>query len=113
MGAMESIKIEIPRAVIADIIMERIGGRLEVAATASQQSGPQIGEAYEGGRYAGLTISDNVPQRLVLLPDEAENVNWKDACDWAKEQGGELPSRFDQLVLFNNLKSEFQDTWYW
>ena len=74
---------------------------------------PQIGAAFEGGIYAGLTIHDNTPMALVLLAGDVEDKQWKDAITWAKDQGGELPSRFDALVLFTNLRSEFKDYDYW
>jgi hypothetical protein len=38
---------------------------------------------------------------------------WQDAIKWAEKAGGELPSRFDALTLFTNLKSEFKEEWYW
>jgi hypothetical protein len=32
---------------------------------------------------------------------------------WAEKQGGVLPSRVDQLVLWQNLKGEFKKEAYW
>lgn len=75
---------------------------------------PLIGAAWQGGQYAGLTLHNGRPMHLVLLPSEAENIDWKHAVQWADEQcHGELPSRVDQLVLFQNLKSEFKLECYW
>jgi hypothetical protein len=74
---------------------------------------PAIGADYEGGKYAGVSIENEQPVALVLLGGEAEDINWKDAGEWALKQGGVLPSRIDQLVLFKHLKSEFKETWYW
>jgi hypothetical protein len=73
---------------------------------------PAIGAAYQGGIYAGLTVHDNAPAELILLSGD-EELNWQDALAWAEKQGGTLPSRIDQLVLFKNLKSEFQEAYYW
>jgi hypothetical protein len=72
-------------------------------------------ELRSGERYAGLVLAaDGTPSHhLVLLPGEAESVNWTDATDWAAKAGGELPSRQEQALLFANLKPEFQPTWYW
>ena len=61
----------------------------------------------------GVTLAGERPHALVLLPGERDDINWKDACAWAAEIGGELPSRIDQLVLLQNVKSEFQDAYYW
>ena len=74
---------------------------------------PRVGAPWEGGIYAGLTVHENEPMALVLLPGEKEDIGWEKAKAWAAEQGGELPSRVDQLILFKNLKSEFKDAWYW
>lgn len=74
---------------------------------------PAIGTEWQGGIYAGLSIDDNKPVALVLLPGSIEDATWDKAGTWAKEQGGELPSRIDQLVLFKNLKSEFKEAAYW
>jgi hypothetical protein len=73
---------------------------------------PAIGTRWEGGIYAGLSIESNRPVALILL-DGDESMNWGDAGAWAKDRGGVLPSRIDQLVLFQNLKSEFKEAWYW
>ncbi len=74
---------------------------------------PSIGAEWRGGIYAGLTLHENKPYALVLLPAEREEINWKEAIAWAEQQGGMLPSRIDQLVLWQNLKAHVQATWYW
>ncbi len=74
---------------------------------------PMIGADFHGGKYAGLSIEDGKPVALVLLSGEIEDVSWDKAVAWATERGASLPSRIDQLVLFKNLKSEFQEAVYW
>lgn len=74
---------------------------------------PAIGAPYRGGIFAGLTIEANEVYELVLLPGENESCTWKEALAWVEQLDGVLPSRFDQLVLFKNLKSEFKEAWYW
>ena len=71
-----------------------------------------IGEAYQGGIYAGMSLHEGLPVELVLLPGD-EELKWEDAKAWAEKQGGSLPSRIDQLVLLQNLKSEFKERAYW
>ncbi|MBU7436484.1 DUF1566 domain-containing protein [Paraburkholderia fungorum] len=68
-----------------------------------------------GERYAGLILGENgeADHHLILLPGEAEDVNWEDAGKWAAERGGVLPNRREQSLLFANLKGEFQGAWYW
>jgi hypothetical protein len=72
-------------------------------------------ELAQGERYAGLILSEQgtPSHHLILLPGDAEDLTWEQAGEWAKNQGGELPSRAEQSLLFANLKSEFQDAWYW
>lgn len=72
----------------------------------------RIGAKYEDGIYAGLSIENERPVALILLPGDTQ-APWKDAIAWAEKQGGMLPSRIDHLVLFKNLKGEFKETWYW
>jgi len=75
---------------------------------------PKIGGPWAtGGIYAGVSLENEHAVVLVLLPGELEAADWKEATAWAGKQGGTLPSRIDQLVLFKNVKSEFQDAWYW
>jgi len=73
---------------------------------------PAIGAAWQGGLYAGLSIHENHAVALVLLPGD-EELPWDAARSWATKQGGTLPSRIDQLVLFQILKAQFQEAAYW
>ena len=66
-------------------------------------------------RFAGLVLDDDgLPSHyLILLPGAAENVSWAAAGEWAMKTGGELPTRREQSLLFANLKSEFNQNYYW
>ncbi|CAB3783054.1 hypothetical protein LMG28688_01569 [Paraburkholderia caffeinitolerans] len=68
-----------------------------------------------GERYAGLMLGEEGKQdyHLILLPGEAEDVDWKAACEWASERDASLPTRREQSLLFANLKDEFEAAWYW
>lgn len=68
-----------------------------------------------GEHYAGIALVDGVPSHhLILLPGEAKDVTFKAAGAWAKKQGGELPARREQSLLFANCKEQFPDGgWYW
>lgn len=60
------------------------------------------------------TLTIEVPaMKFELLPGEAVGVTWEEAVAWAKEQGGELPTRQEMLALYANLKDEFKADWYW
>ena len=63
--------------------------------------------------YAGVLLKDGKPaHHLVLLPGDT-SAQWKDAIAWAKEQGGELPTRKEQALLFANAAEHFRREWYW
>lgn len=68
-----------------------------------------------GERVAGAILDDDgtINHYVILLPGEAESVNWTDAKAWAADRDGELPTRREQSLLFANLKSEFESAWYW
>ncbi len=60
----------------------------------------------------GLTLVDNEVHELHLLPGTFKGP-WAKAVEWAKKQGGELPSRLDLLVLWQRAPKEFEREWYW
>lgn len=68
-----------------------------------------------GERYAGIILDDesNPAYHLILLPGEKEGITWAAAKEWAAEQGGELPTRKEQPLLFANLKDQFTSNYYW
>jgi len=68
-----------------------------------------------GERCAGPILDEDgaLIHYLILLPCEAEDVTWDQAREWAEQQGGELPSRREQSLLFTNLQGEFESAWYW
>lgn len=86
--------------------------RTAPAAAAAALDLPAIGADYEGGKFAGITLDGDQLSALVLLPGDFTGT-WAEAKDWADKEGGVLPSRHDGIVLFKNLKGEFQGAWYW
>ncbi len=106
----QEVTVTLPLAAVL-----RITGEAPVAAAPASTAPsklPAIGSEYEGGIYAGISLDGERPVALVLLPGD-ESLTWNAALEWAEKQGGALPSRIDQLVLFKNVKSEFKEAWYW
>lgn len=68
-----------------------------------------------GEHYAGLVLNaDGKPSHhVILLPGDDGDLTFEQAKEWAAKQGGELPSRQEQSLLFANLKGKFEGTWYW
>lgn len=75
----------------------------------------KVPEIKEGEINSGLIMnSDGTASHwVILLPGDKDAVNWHDAEAWAKEQGGELPTRNEQSLLFANAKPAFKRDWYW
>jgi len=69
----------------------------------------------KGELYAGIVLGkEGEPDHhLILLPGEAESINWEGAKKFAAKVGGELPTCREQSLLFANLKEEFQGSYYW
>ena len=71
-------------------------------------------ELKEGETYIGAIINaDGTGNHIILLDGDVDNVDWQQAMDWAKEQGGDLPNRVEQALLFNQNKDLFEEEWYW
>ena len=68
----------------------------------------------KGETYVGITLHNDKPHHLILLPNVEEDKTHAEATAWAKKQGGVLPSRIDMIVLFEKakVKSHTYD-WYW
>ena len=67
-----------------------------------------------GEIYIGAIINaDGTGHHTILLPGDMDDANWKAATAWAEQQGGTLPDRVEQAMLFKHFKGEFQADWYW
>jgi hypothetical protein len=69
----------------------------------------------EGETYAGLILGKggDPDYHLILLGEDASDVSWPIARDWAGERMGELPNRRELALLFANLREHFERAWYW
>lgn len=75
---------------------------------------PALGEALDGGIFAGITTTkEGVHVAVVLLPARGEDLNWQAAQEWAKDAGGELPSRPVAALLFAHVKKHLLGGWHW
>lgn len=75
---------------------------------------PPICAALANGIFAGLTtMADGTHHAVVLLPGKGEDLTWQQAGEWAKEQGGVLPTRPVAALLFANAKAQLQPEWHW
>jgi len=100
------------KAAIAELT-QRVNA-VEASALTIEVAAAKI-ELKPGEAYAGLLLGDDGKplHHLILLPGEAQDISWDGAMAWAAKQGGELPSRREQSLLFANLKGQFAEAWYW
>ena len=68
-----------------------------------------------GEHYAGLLLGKSVePDRhLVVVAVNDTKANWAAQTEWAKDVGGELPTRRELNLLRANVRELFKDDWYW
>ena len=75
---------------------------------------PAIGAPLEGGTFAGVITKPNgIYHAVVRLNARCEYLNWSDAKAWAKEQGGELPTRFMFALIWSSKHLSLTPEWYW
>ena len=75
---------------------------------------PAIGAALGGGIFVGaITQPDGTHAAVTLLPDQAKDVTWQAAMDWAKAQDAQLPTRPMAAMIFANTQNRPQSGWYW
>lgn len=73
---------------------------------------PALPKLAKGEVYVGITLHDDRLHHLILLPGST-TTTWKAAGEWARAQGGVLPSRHDGLVLFKHALAQFERAGYW
>ena len=68
----------------------------------------------EGEVWIGAILAaDGRAHHIILLPGEAQDVDWPDAQDWAAERSGVLPNRVESALLFAVAGDQFQKEAYW
>ena len=73
-------------------------------------------ELRPGERYAGAALDDDgrVTHHVVLMSQRPDKrLGWKAAMAWAKDVGGDLPTRQEQSLLFANCKPHVKADWHW
>ena len=50
---------------------------------------------------------------VILLPGDNDDATHEAQLEWAKNIGGDLPTRREQALLYANLKDEFEERAYW
>jgi len=68
-----------------------------------------------GEQYAGVILGASAApsHHLILLPGVLSPDTWAASAAWANIQGGSLPDRSEQSLLFANLRDAFEYAGYW
>lgn len=71
-------------------------------------------ELNQGEIYAGA-IGDTAGNlhHVILLPGDNDDETWQHQKEWAASIGGELPTRLEQALLWQNCREHFKVDWYW
>jgi hypothetical protein len=75
---------------------------------------PALGAPLGGGIFVGaITQPDGNNVAVTLLPDQAKDVTWQAAMDWAKAQDAQLPTRPMAAMIIANTQHRPQSDWHW
>jgi hypothetical protein len=75
---------------------------------------PAIGTAHGDGIFVGaITQPDGTHVAVLLLPDQAKDMTWQEATDWAAAQNAQLPTRPMAAMIFANTQDRLQSGWHW
>jgi hypothetical protein len=69
----------------------------------------KVGETYIGA----IINADGTGNHIILLDGDVNEVTWRQAMEWAKELGGDLPNCVEQALLFSQHKDKFEERAYW
>ena len=67
-----------------------------------------------GEIYAGA-LGDTAGNlhHVILLPGDNDDAIWQHQKEWAASIGGELPTRLEQALIWQNCREHLQKGWYW
>ncbi len=67
----------------------------------------------KGEALGGILFKDGKPlHHVIILPGDTSGT-WDEMMKSAKKQGGELPTRKEQALLFACAPEHFKPDWYW
>ncbi|CAJ0777758.1 hypothetical protein [Ralstonia chuxiongensis] len=91
------------------------GGLRGGASVASRQFAACAGQFHIGARYpeGWLVGVNSSTEAVILLPGDIEQVTWTDAMEWAREIGGQLPTRAEAALLHANFPQGFARGRFW
>ncbi|CDN60010.1 hypothetical protein I35_1487 [Burkholderia cenocepacia H111] len=74
----------------------------------------RIPELAEGEIYLGGFVNKNGDvTHTILLPGDNDSATWQEQMDWAKSIGGDLPTRAELVIAYEQHRDLFQKVAYW
>ncbi|HDR9003256.1 TPA: DUF1566 domain-containing protein [Burkholderia vietnamiensis] len=74
----------------------------------------QLPPLAEGEIYlCGIVDANGDVVHTVLLPGENDHASWKAQIDWAKSRGGDLPTRAELVIAYEQHRDQFEKAAYW
>jgi hypothetical protein len=67
------------------------------------------GEIYLGG----FVNATGDVTHTILLPGDNDDASWQAQMDWAKSIGGDLPTRAELVIAYEQHRDQFKKTVYW
>jgi hypothetical protein len=75
---------------------------------------PAIDAPLCGGIFVGaITQPDGTHVAVALLPDQAKDVTWQAALQWAANLNAQLPTRTMAAMIIANTQHRPQSGWHW
>jgi hypothetical protein len=74
----------------------------------------QIPPLAEGEIYlCGIVNAHGDVVHTVLLPGENNRAPWQAQMEWAKSRGGDLPTRTELVIAYEQHRDQFEQAAYW
>lgn len=74
----------------------------------------QIPPAADGEVYLGSFVDKNGDvTHTYLLPGDNDRATWQEQMEWAKSIGGDLPTRAELLMAYEQHRDMFKQAAYW
>jgi hypothetical protein len=74
----------------------------------------QLPPLAEGEIYlCGFVNANGDVEHTILLPGDNDSATWQQQMDWAKSIGGDLPTRAELVIAYEQHRDQFQEAAYW
>ncbi|AOJ99896.1 DUF1566 domain-containing protein [Burkholderia vietnamiensis] len=74
----------------------------------------QLPSLAEGEIYlCGIVDAHGDVVHTVLLPGQNDRATWQAQMEWAKSRGGDLPTRTELVIAYEQHRDQFEQAAYW